>query len=83
MLIYIGLYMFNVVSLDWQYAELPRQLAMQSCALCLYVRCGSSNESKKQKQKQTGYVTFNPIHTGGGGGGGGGSPPSHFFLYNF
>ena len=27
---------------------------MQSCALCLYVRCGSSNQIiKKQKQKAT------------------------------
>ena len=28
----------------------PRQLAMQSCALCLYVRCGSSNKKKQQKK---------------------------------
>ena len=25
----------------------PRQLAMQSCALCFYVRCGSFNQIKK------------------------------------
>ena len=25
----------------------PRQLAMQSCALCLYVSCGTSNQIKK------------------------------------
>ena len=26
----------------------PRQLAMQSCAVCLYVRCGSSNQRKEE-----------------------------------
>ena len=29
----------------------PRQLAMQSCALCLYVRCGSSNQIHKEEKK--------------------------------
>ena len=30
-----------------------RQLAMQSCVLCWFVRCGSSNQiEKKQKKKK-------------------------------
>ena len=33
--------------LDWQYAEYcPSQLAMQSCALCLYVECVWENKLK-------------------------------------
>ena len=30
----------------------PSQLAMQSCELCVYVRCGSSNQIKKKKKKK-------------------------------
>ena len=38
--------------LDWKYAELPpRQLAMQSCVLCSFVRCGTSKKKQKQKKK--------------------------------
>ena len=45
MLISIGLYMFNVVcAASGNMQNFPRQLAMQSCVLCLYVRCGSSNQ---------------------------------------
>ena len=48
MLISIGLiYLMLCVPLDWQYAELP-----SFCALCLYVRCGSSNQIKIQKYPQ-------------------------------
>ena len=32
----------------------PRQLAMQSCVLCSFVRCGTSNQiEKKRKKKKT------------------------------
>ena len=48
MLISIGLYMFNVVcAATGNMQNFPRQLAMQSCALCLIVRCGTSNQIKK------------------------------------
>ena len=30
----------------------PRQLAMQSCVLCSFVRCGSSNKIEKKKKKE-------------------------------
>ena len=29
----------------------PRQLAMQSCVLCSFVRCGTSNQIEKKKKK--------------------------------
>ena len=54
MLISIG-YMCSMLCapLDWQYAEnCPRQLAMQSCVLCSFVRCGSSNKIEKKKKKK-------------------------------
>ena len=32
----------------------PRQLAMQSCVLCSFVRCGTSNQiGKKRRKKKT------------------------------
>ena len=46
--------------LDWQYAEFPRQLVMQSCALCVYVRCGSSNQIKKRKKKKKKPIPSSP-----------------------
>ena len=50
MLISIGLYMFDVVcDTNGNMQNCPRQLVMQSCALCLYVRCGSSNQIIKIK----------------------------------
>ena len=54
MLISIGLYMFNVVCAArfCNMQNCPRQLAMQSCALCLYVRCGSSNQIKRKEEKK-------------------------------
>ena len=43
MLISIGLYIFNVVcAARLALQNCPPQLAMQSCALFLYIRCGSS-----------------------------------------
>ena len=36
----------------------PSQLTMQSCALCMYVRCGSSNQIKKIKKTIENYETF-------------------------
>ena len=38
--------------LDWQYAELPLSASMQSCVLCSFVRCGTSNQIEKNKQKK-------------------------------
>ena len=29
----------------------PRQLAMQSCVLCSFVRCGTSNQIEKKRKK--------------------------------
>ena len=54
MLISISLYVFNVVCASARLAmqNCPRQLAMQSCALCLYVRCGSSNQNKRRRKKK-------------------------------
>ena len=36
----------------------PRQLAMQSCVLCSFVRCGTSktNLKKKKKRKQENFI---------------------------
>ena len=45
--------MFNVVcagNMTGNKQNCPRQLAMQSRALYLYVRCGSSNQIKKIKK---------------------------------
>ena len=38
----------------------PRQLAMQSCVLCSFVRCGTSNqiEKKKKKKKEKKKISF-------------------------
>ena len=30
----------------------PRQLAMQSCVLCSFVRCGTSNQIERRKKKE-------------------------------
>ena len=30
--------------LDWQYAELPSSVVMQSCVLCSFVRCWTSKQ---------------------------------------
>ena len=38
--------------LDWQYMQnCPSQLSMQSCVLCSFVRCGSSNQIEKEKKR--------------------------------
>ena len=31
----------------------PRQLAMQSCVLCSFVRCGSSNQIEEKKKEKS------------------------------
>ena len=36
--------------LDTNMQNCPRQLAMQFCALCLYVRCRRSNQIKNNKK---------------------------------
>ena len=48
MLICKGLYMFNECCVQY----CPCKLIMQSCALCLHVRCGSSNQIHTQKKKR-------------------------------
>ena len=39
--------------LDWQYAELPSSAsdAVMCTVLVCYVRCGSSNQKKKEKKR--------------------------------
>ena len=34
----------------------PRQLAMQSCVLCSFVRCGTSNQIERKKRKKDNRV---------------------------
>ena len=37
----------------------PRQLAMQSCELCVFVRCGTSNQIFKKREKKKLHENFN------------------------
>ena len=44
----------------------PRQLAMQSCALCLHVRCGTSDQILKKEEEKicvNNYISRNRIQT--------------------
>ena len=53
MLISIGLHVFNVVCAARRNMQnCPRQLAMQSCVLCSFVRCGTSKTNRKKKAKK-------------------------------
>ena len=36
----------------------PRQLAMQSCVLCSFVRCGTSKQIEKKKKKKEALSTL-------------------------
>ena len=56
MLISIGLYVFNVVR-----AASARQLAMQSCVLCSFVRCGTSNQIER-KNNNLKHITKKSQH---------------------
>ena len=43
--------------LDWQYAELPSSASdIQSCVLCSFIRCGTSNQIERKKRKKKNYV---------------------------
>ena len=49
------------VPLDCQCAEwqnCPRQLAMQSCALCLYVRCWTSNQTPLSNSRKVAFLMY-------------------------
>ena len=39
----------------------PRQLAMQSCVLCSFVRCGTSNQIEKRKKKKSSVLAGYPF----------------------
>ena len=52
MLISISLYVFNVVCAATLAICRTRQLAMQSCVLCSFVRCGTSKQIGKNQTKK-------------------------------
>ena len=40
----------------------PHQLAIQSCVLCSFVRCGTSNQIEKEKEKKTSWETSEDVN---------------------